>query len=429
MATPSFDPATDSLSHWHATAEPYVPSGDLPSSAEVVIAGGGLLGCWTAYWLARAGAQPVVLERTAIGWGATGRNGGFLVGGTAIAYPGLVGLVGRETARRLHQLTIDGRELAFQVVAEEGIDCDLRRAGTLSLALDGTSVGDMRYGGALIEEDGFGSEQLDRAQVQGLIDTPLGERIVGGSYTAADGLLHSSRYLAGLARAAERHGARFVRAEVQAVDANGEGALLATSAGTIEADRTVIALNAWSDTLIPELAGVIVPTRGQILAYEPIAPVFRTAIGVDVTPTGEYWQQTPDGSIVIGGCRADAPNADEDVRDMVPTDDVTGRIECILPELFPQIGPLTVARRWAGLMGFTPDRLPIADTVPGLANAWMVGGFSGHGMVFGPILGQVLAEAVATGVTPDALAPLRLNRPTLQPIAANVQSGHRQDLS
>ena len=417
MTQVSLDPATDSLSHWHATAEPLIPSTDLPATAPVVVIGGGLLGCWTAYWLAKSGVPVVLLERTAIGWGATGRNGGFLVGGTALDYPSLVRLVGRETARRLHQLTIDGRELAFQVVAEEGVDCDLRRAGTLSLALEGNPLEEMRYGGALVQEDGFGSKQLDRAQVQELIATPLGERIVGGSFVADDGLLHSSRYLAGMARAAERHGARLVRAEVHSITPEGEGVRLVTSAGQVDAGRVVVALNAWSDALVPALAGLVVPTRGQILAYEPIAPVFRSAIGVDVTPTGEYWQQTPDGSIVIGGCRANAPGADVGVREMVATDDVTGRIERVLPELFPEIGPLTVARRWAGLMAFTHDRLPIVDSVPGISNAWVVGGFSGHGMVYGPRLGQLLAEAVTTGAPPDALAPLRLDRPTLQPLS------------
>jgi glycine/D-amino acid oxidase-like deaminating enzyme len=417
MTQVSLDPATDSLSYWHATAEPLVPAADLPATAPVVVIGGGLLGCWTAYWLAKSGVPVVLLERTAIGWGATGRNGGFLVGGTALDYPSLVSLVGRETARRLHRLTIDGRELAFQVVAEEGIDCDLRRAGTLSLALEGTPPGEIRYGGSLVQEDGFGSEQLDRAQVQELIATLLGERIVGGSFVADDGLLHSSRYLAGIARAAERHGARLVRAEVQSITPRAQGIRLVTSAGQVDAGHVVVALNAWSDTLVPELAELVVPTRGQILAYEPIASVFHTAIGVDVTPTGEYWQQTPDGSIVIGGCRANAPGADVGVREMVATDEVAGRIERVLPELFPALSPLTVARRWAGLMAFTSDRLPIVDTVPGISNVWVVGGFSGHGMVFGPRLGQLLATTVTTGAKPEDLAPLRIDRPTLQPLS------------
>jgi glycine/D-amino acid oxidase-like deaminating enzyme len=97
---------------------------------------------------------------------------------------------------------------------------------------------------------------------------------------------------------------------------------------------------------------------------------------------------------------------------------VTARIEQVLPTLFPELTGLRVARRWAGLMAFTSDHLPVADAVPGLANAWVVGGFSGHGMPYGPILGQLLADAVTTGRTPDELAPLRIDRPTLRPLVA-----------
>jgi gamma-glutamylputrescine oxidase len=126
----------------------------------------------------------------------------------------------------------------------------------------------------------------------------------------------------------------------------------------------------------------------------------------------------PDGSIVIGGCRADAPNADVGVRDLIPTSQLTDRIERILPDLFPDLPRLTVARRWAGLMAFTSDRLPVADRVPEMANAWVAGGFSGHGMTFGPRLGQLLAEAVTSGEKPDALTPLRMDRPSLVHAAA-----------
>lgn len=408
MTTIAIDRATDSLSHWHATAEPLVPSGAMPARADVVVVGGGMVGCWTAYWLAKAGVQVVLLERTAIGWGATGRNGGFLVSGTTLGMPALINTVGQEHARNLHQLTLDGQELAFSVIEEEGVWCDLQRVGTLSLLLDqGPDTNQVPNG------EVYGGDILDRQQVQDLIGTPLGDRIVGGRYAPGDGVLHSSRYLAGIAHAAERHGATLVRATVSSLTAIGDSTRVETSAGSIAAGRVVIGLNAWTDALVPEVAGKIVPTRGQILAYAPSERVFHSAVGANVSPTGEYWQQTADGSIVIGGCRADAPNRDLDVREMVPTDDVIARIENVLPGLFPELRDLAVARTWAGLMAFTSDYLPVADTVAGLPNTWFAGGFNGHGMTFGPRIGQLLAEAATLGTLPEVLSPLELNRPTL----------------
>ncbi|MCA9834475.1 MAG: FAD-binding oxidoreductase [Thermomicrobiales bacterium] len=386
---------------------------DVPATAEVVVVGGGMLGVWSTYWLAKAGVPVVLLEKSAIGWGATGRNGGFLTGGAATGYPALIDLLGRETARQLFALTMLGQELAHEVVHEEGIDCDLRRTGTLSLALSASGLDGLQTHYELLRTDGFAGEMLDRQATQALINTPLAEEIAGAFLAPTGGLLHSSRYLAGLARAAQAHGARIVRAEVTGIHTAGDHNLIATTAGSIEAERVIIALNAWTDTLVPETTNVIVPTRGQILAYEPREPIFTTATGADITPTGEYWQQTPDGSIVIGGCRADAPNKDSGVTDMTATPDVIAKIEGVLPRLFPNLSDLQVARRWAGLMAFTPDYLPVVDAAQSSVSTWYGGGFCGHGMPFGPIIGRYLAQAAVDGTLSDDVGILSRSRPSL----------------
>ena len=405
-------------SYWHATFEPLVPADELPDTTEVAVIGGGMLGCWTAYWLARAGVPVTLLEKNVIGWGATGRNGGFLVGGTASGFGALARRLGEDAARQVETIAAEGRELAGNAIVEEEIACDFRVPGTLSLALSDAELAEMSADAGSLAKSGFAGEVLDRAATQELIHTPLGEEIRGAMYARNGALVHSERYLCGVAEAAQRHGARLVRAEVTGLASEGDSTRIETTNGALSAGRVVVALNAWTDTLVPALAGKIVPVRGQILAYAPTERVFESAIGASVTPTGEYWQQTPDGSIVIGGCRDDAPNGDVGVREMVPTDDVTERIEQVLPRLFPELSNLTVARRWAGLMAFTSDYVPVADAAPGLPGVWFGGGFCGHGMPFGPRVGQLLAEAATSGVTPPALAPLRIDRPTLQPLTA-----------
>lgn len=407
-------------SYWHATAAPPVPTDPLPAAADVVVIGGGLLGCWTAYWLARAGAAVTLIERTAISWGATGRNGGFVRAGTAEGYADTVARVGREAALAVWTLSAEGQALVGQTIAEERIDCDFRTPGTLSLALDDAALARMRGSLELMRADGLPGAFLDRQGVQELIATPLGAEIAGGLFFADGALLHSARYLAGIARAAQRHGAKLCLAGVEGLDPVNGGTIVRTSAGAVRAGKVVVAVNAWTDELVPSLAGKIVPVRGQILAYEPVAPIFTAGVGASVSPTGEYWQQTLDGSIVIGGCRGDAPGGDLGVREMVPTPGVIGSIERVLPRLFPQLADLRVARRWAGLMAFTADYLPVVDAAPDLPGVWVTGGFCGHGMPYGPRLGQLLAEAATTGTTPASLAPLRIDRPTLTPLAAAV---------
>jgi glycine/D-amino acid oxidase-like deaminating enzyme len=96
------------------------------------------------------------------------------------------------------------------------------------------------------------------------------------------------------------------------------------------------------------------------------------------------------------------------------TPEVQSGLDEIFPRLFPQLTDLRVVQRWAGLMDFSPDRIPLVDRVPGLDQAWFVGGLSGHGMPFGMLLGQMLAEAVQTDQAPQALWPFKLKRETLR---------------
>jgi len=421
MTTQCITDLVPPASYWHATFTPPVPEDPLPPETEVAVVGGGLLGCWTAYWLANRGVDVTLIEREVISWGATGRNGGFLTGGAAMGYSAAIDAFGRDAARAVWTLAAEGRELAELVIADEGIDCDFRAPGILSIALTSDALESMRRSLDLMREDGFAGELLDRQDVQVLIRTPLGPAICGGALAPDGALLHSGRYLAGLAAAAQHHGARLCQAAVTALTPQEDGTTLSVtlprSSGTIRASRVVVAANAWSDELVPGIADLIVPVRGQVLAFEPTAPVFSTGVGTDVTPTGEYWQQTPDGSIVIGGCRAEAPDRDVGVREMAPTPGVLSAIEAIIPRLFPEMNGLRVGQRWAGLMAFTSDYLPVADAAPELPGVWVTGGFCGHGMPFGPRVGQLLAEAIATGETPAALHPLRIGRETLTPLS------------
>lgn len=404
----------DSQSYWQATRSPTAwPNDPLPRHADLVVLGAGLLGLASAYWLARAGYRPLILERDIPAAGATGRNGGLLVAGTAESYPAAIARHGHETARAVWQLTLDNRALMRQVLADEAIACDYREPGHLTLALGATQHEAMARTVAALATDGFHAELLDRAQTQELLGTPLAGEVAGALFTPEDGVLHSARLLDGLAGAALRHGAQLhTGTGVLGIHAEAGGLRLETTRGPVIAARVLLAANAWLGELVPGWADLVRPVRGQALAYAPSAPVFHAGMGAALTPTGEYWQQTSGGAIVLGGCRAAAPSRDEGVRTQAPSAEVQSAIEGVLPRMFPQLADLQVAQRWAGLMAFTRDYLPIADEVPGLPGAWAVGGFCGHGMPFGLRLGQLLAAAL-TGAHPAELLPLRSGRPTL----------------
>lgn len=404
---------SEPTSYWQHATQEMVLSADLPISADYVVIGGGYLGASTCYWLARAGANVVLLERDAPAYGATGRNGGFLSLGPAEAYPQAIRRLGHQTARDVLQVTLESRSLLRQVLTEEEIVCGYRETGTLALALDTDQQRAFAQSHTSLEADGVATQLLNRQQVQELISTPLGPEIVGGLLTPETALVHPARLVYSLLMAAQRRGALCVHAKVLRLVSDENTVVVHTSQGTIRTQHVIVATNAWLADLLPSLKQVVVPVRGQVLAYAPLSPIFSTGMAVDMTGTGEYWQQTLDGSIVLGGCRAIAPQQDVDVRVSQPTQEVQQALEQVFPRLFPMLSGLHVTQRWAGLMAFTPDYLPVADRVPNMKNVWGVGGFSGHGMPFGMRIGQLLAESVTRSVVSNALLPFRLARPTL----------------
>ncbi|MBX0328171.1 FAD-binding oxidoreductase [Oscillochloris sp. ZM17-4] len=337
------------ISYWHASIG-HAPLADdgLPAEARVAVVGGGVHGASAALWLARAGLAPLLIERAGPAAGASGHNGGLLVSGLAEGYPAAVARFGREAARAIYALTLEGYGLMGDIVREESIDCDLRLTGNLSLALGEEGLDAARQTAALLREDGLPAELLDRRAVEGLVGAPLGAEI--------------------------------------------------------------LALNAWSGDLLPDLAGMITPVRGQALSTGPLPPMLPGGFGVSLTPTGEYGQQALDGRVIFGGFRAVAPGRDVGVREPGGSPEVQAALDEGLARIFPSLAGAPVELRWSSTMGFSPDYLPIADAVPGLPGAWFSGGFSGHGMPYAAILSRLLAEAAASGAAPAALAPFRLSR-------------------
>src|SRR5215212_2137404 len=131
-------------SYWQATgAAQSRRVAALPARTNVVVVGGGLLGVATSYWLARSGIATVLIEQGDLASGATGRNGGFMVAGTAERYSAALARLGHATARSVWQLTLDNRALLRQVLGEEAIGCDYREPGHLHLALDDEQLAEL----------------------------------------------------------------------------------------------------------------------------------------------------------------------------------------------------------------------------------------------------------------------------------------------
>lgn len=397
---------SESVSFWQAR------SGWLPGKAEVVVIGGGLLGVSTAYRLAEAGLDPLLLEAGVPGTGASGRNAGFVGPGLATPYPQAVAMLGRTLARELHRLTIGNVALVRQLVAKEDIDCELSADGQLSLAVGQAQWNATREQAELLAADGFPVEVVERAQLGRFIGTPVAEHVGGALYQPDALSINPVRLIIALAHAAQRRGAQIMTGvQVRSIAHHSGRIQLQTNVGPLSCAAAVVAANAWTPALVPQTAGLITPARAQMLAYAPAAPVFRVPTGGSVSPTGEYWRQTADGQIIIGGRR------DLDVgfatTVQTPTDEVQAAVERVLPGLFPELDLPPVTTRWAGAMARTPDQLPITGALPDVPGAWFAVGCNGHGLAFAAFLGHALAQAIIDRHSPDVLEPFSLGRPTL----------------
>jgi glycine/D-amino acid oxidase-like deaminating enzyme len=404
----------DAASHWLTTpSRAQVDSGPVPHRADVVVVGGGLLGMCCAYWLARAGRRPMVLERNVVASGATGRNSGLVIPTTAQPYQDAVRRHGSDVARAVRGLAVDGASLLGGIVEEERISCGYRSAGLVQLALDEHQSASFADEIAASRAHGFDAWWLDCPSLQRRIGTPLGDRIVGGMYVPG-ALTNSVALVDGIASAARRRGARVhTGVRVTALRTTKDGVRVETTAGPVVATTLVAAVNAWLAELVPQLRGVIRPVQGQLIATTAMPPAFPFGVAVQLSSGGEYWQQTPDGTIVLGGCRCVvAPPADPTAHR--PQPEVHRALLGVLPELFPAFGPVEVVRGWAGAMAFTADALPVVDTVDG--SIWAVGGFNGHGMPFGASIGRLIADSVATGTRAPGLAPFRVDRSSLSSV-------------
>ncbi len=357
------------------------------------------MGASIALFLARAGANVLLIERGTLAGGATGRNAGIVSPGTTESYLRTIEARGHATARAIWQYTEDSAALLKRTLSEEGIDGGYRPEGSYAIAL--SEDDENRYAEAIdrLARDGFETHWLNAGDLQARVGVSLPPSVRGARFNPRGAVVHSGRLVRGLADAAARHGAT-VRTGVT-VTGVGPG-LVETDAGNVAAEHIVLATNAWTGTLVPSLAQVIEPVRGQMRATAPLPRrVFPGAWSAN--DGGEYWQQTADGAWVLGGMRRVAADADRPYTENHLRPEVQAALDDFVGENFPELADASVAYRWAGIMGFTPDSSPLIG--PLSPRVWVAAGCTGHGMPFTTETGRVLAEWICRGQPDRDMSP------------------------
>lgn len=411
---------------------------------DVVIVGGGIVGCATAYYLARRGVRVVLVEKGEVAGEQSGKNWGF------------VRQQGRDPLEV--PLMIESNRIWRGLEKELGADIEWVQGGNLALAADEGRMALFAQWLETVREFGLDTKLLRGNEIAELIPGMQGSW-VGGLYTASDGHAEPTKATGAFCRVASAYGARiYTRCAAETVQTHrGEVSGVVTEQGTVRTSRVVCAAGAWSERLARPL-GLSLPQRWVR------ATVARTTPAPRVTPAGVWgptvaFRQRKDGSfnLAAGGATDYDVNLDalrhlrlflpnywknrklvrfhvgrpllRDLAALLPwsaahrhpfvhyweveTPPNQAKVRTSLEEflrLFPPLRGLTIERSWAGYIDVTPDALPVLGEVAKPRGFIFATGFSGHGFAMGPIVGRLVAELIVDGKPSLDIGGFRFSR-------------------
>ena len=362
---------------------------ELPERADVVVIGGGIVGCHAAFHLAKAGKNVVLCERRNVASGASGRNGGQIIQ-----------LDGRDSDAdaiwaRLRYSMADNK-LLDELQEEFDVDLEVRRIGSLDLAYSEEEWDQIRQIYQVQTEAGDNEvELLDRKELRDRIPE-FCEEVWGARFRTTDGNLNPFALTWGAARAAGRYGAAILThtpvGEILVRNAAVQG--VRTSRGVIETDTVLNAANGWAADVMPDLD--VIPLRAVAIVTEPVPEL--SVVPFEAMLSGQVvygTTQDAKGNIQVGGPPASAATRQGQFQERVSLKEVRGNVST-LTTLFPCLAGVHVIRCWAGTMGATADGFPCVGPWPRVKGLHVCAGFP-NGMAFAPILSKLCAENILTG--------------------------------
>lgn len=351
-----------------------VLAGDAEAEVCVIGLGGTGLSCITEA-LALGARSVIGIDAVGVAAGAAGRNGGFLLSGTSDYHHELVRALGRERAVALTRLTND----EIQRIAAE-VPEHVRFTGSLRIAAGDEELADCEEQRARMLIDGFPVESYHGPEGRGIL-------------IPTDAVMHPVRRCRTIATRARERGAR-LHGRTRALEV-GAGAVR-TEHGTIRARHVISCVDGRLELLFPSLEGIVRSARLQMLASAP-APEVAFPRPVSTRYGYDYWQQLPDGSVVLGGGRDIAAEA-EWTTDSRPSDAIQDYLTRTLRE---RLGVRArVTHRWGASVAYTTSGRPLFRDLGG--SVQVVGAFNGTGNVVGALLGRAAAHRALRGHSPIA---------------------------
>jgi glycine/D-amino acid oxidase-like deaminating enzyme len=397
------DPRSHGL--WERSAPPPPAAGPLGDdvTADVVVVGAGFTGLSAALHLAQGGASVAVVEAVDIGYGGSGRNVGLVNAGMWVMPDDLPRALGPVYGQRLLELLGDAPKLVFDLVEKHAIPCEIERAGTLHCAVGVKGLAEISERAKQWADRGAPVRLLDAAETA----QKIGTRAYAGSLLdLRAGTIQPLAYVRGLAKAANEAGARiFIQSLVQSAERSGTDWTVRTEKGSVRAKWIVVASNAYTKTLWPELRDELVHLPYFNMATKPLGDNVRRSIlperqgAWDTREVLSSFRFDRSGRLVFGSVGALRGTGR-------PIHRQWGRRA--LRKIFPQIDEVEFDFEWYGHIGMTDNSLPKFHRLG--PNVVSFSGYNGRGIAPGSVFGRILADLILGRIS-DADLPLPVTEP------------------
>lgn len=348
----------------------------MKSRTRIAIVGAGVTGLSTAYSLVGRGVSDIVIvEKGHLASGASTRNGG--------------GVRAQFTTAENILLTRWSIDRFRKLSAELNTNFWFRQGGYLIIAESAEELDTLDKAVEYHREFGLGTRIVDCDAVQRLAPEMVCSTVKGGAFRKGDGGLFPFPLLFGYAELLRQEGVSIeTHCDVTGIARSGDGYAIETTRGTIDADVVLNAAGGWSSQ-IAEMLGVQLPTmpvRHQIMVSEPLAPFLDPMV---VTLRGGFYMSQGMRGELVAGITESGPHGDDIKKASAEFCRLVSRR---IVGLFPRLSAARMMRQWAGFYDMSPDANPILDELPGLDGAFVACGFSGHGFMISPAVGEFMAS-------------------------------------
>ncbi|MEO8610684.1 MAG: FAD-dependent oxidoreductase [Chloroflexota bacterium] len=363
---------------------------------DFLVVGAGLVGSSAAFFAGQAGREVVITEMRDIGLGASSRNAGFMITGLDTYYHHAVEKYGAAVTREMWALSQTTHSY-WHEFAKNG-NVRLHQCGSMLLAESAEEARDLENAARALDAVGIGHEYCSH--------DPLNRGYYAAIRQPQDAAVQPYELVQAVF---QQSGAELVaNNELYAIDQESdEYVTVYTRQFIFKARYVMLCTNAYSVNIDPYFIGKVIPTRAQCIATAPLknGPLLNTCGYSDYGYM--YYRDTFDGRLLIGGGRKQNKILEYDTTDDRTTDPVQRILENYLREKFPDVD-VPIERRWAGIMGFSVDGLPLVGTLPSKPRVGFAVAFHGHGLAMGAGTAERAVDHLLNGTDPGAVSAARL---------------------